>query len=1171
MRRPSILLLLLLSSFLSSLPAVSAEEKDRLVRTTEPLRPEDQIKGFKIPEGFSIQLFADETLLGGKPINMAFDARGRLWVSSTQEYPYAVPKNRWSDPQGRRAKDSKDTIRILEDTDGDGRADKVTVFADEMNIPTGVLPYKNGCIAYSIPNLWFLEDTDRDGKCDKRKILFGPLGWEKDTHGMVSSLRLGLDGWVYATHGFSNTSHFEVRPENRILTADGADHHKQAGEADRKPSVQSAKSAVKESGLSLDITSGSVFRFKPDGSRVEPWTAGQVNPFGLCWDSWGNLYSADCHSNPITQLIRGACYPSFGKPHDGIGFAPVMCTHAHGSTGLCGVIYLDEGVWGPEWDHHMFVGNCVTSRIDHDHITFTGSTPKANEAPDFLVCDDPWFRPVDLQLGPDSALYVADFYNSIIGHYEVPLDHPKRDRGRGRIWRVVREGFTGKLTECDLTKRSDGEALAAMVRHPSRVWRATAGLEFESRHVSQENMNRLMDGSVDLSDPKRGRDGGPFHLRRALEWALDEPSIELVQTLVGELSKTNPEDTHATHSIRVSLAALLRLPGGYAELKKSPLTPACRLDLMRISTAVASPEAANWLFDCLKADEVSRKESRPAIAGQKGGDDWKSPLLGDRALVTSCVTHVARHLPADRDGEIVVLVQQHLGSDLDTQLDLFSAIREGRQAAKARPTPVVMSWSAELTGRLLAALQSEPADTWRPLTPPTDAHPNPWRSATRKCADGTQRSFLDSHVAAGSEKHTGTLRSARFLLPAQLTFWIAGHRGFPTGNPHEKTFVRLVSAETGEELARAYPPRNDTAQKITWDFVSKKLGRQRTEQVVLEVVDDDNATAYAWLAAGGFEPAVATIPSDPQQRDKRLRMLAQLVRSGVDSPKAVQRLVSLKDKPSFTPDTREELAAFLADRADATLKPLVPMARDTELAPAIFDTLQAPGSSDEQLAKAFRTLPFRSQAKLATALAGSVDGANRLLKLASPAVFAEPLVSTKLKALKDASIDERVQSITATLPPQNEALNKLIGQRLKAFDTAKTDVKRGEEVFNTACFICHRIGVRGNLVGPQLDGIGARGAERLLEDILDPNRAVDPAFRLHIVKRKDGSLYAGLLRREEEEAITFADATAQETRILKADITANDESPLSLMPPGLGEALTEQQLHDLLAYLLARK
>jgi putative membrane-bound dehydrogenase-like protein len=151
------------------------------VRPTDPLTPELERAAFHLPPGFEIQLFATEPQIN-KPINMAFDARGRLWVSSNVEYPYAVPKDRF-DPATGRTRGSKDRIVILEDTDGDGRADKATTFADELNVPTGVMPYGNGCIAWSIPNLWYLEDTDGDGVCDKRTVLLGPFGWEKDTHG----------------------------------------------------------------------------------------------------------------------------------------------------------------------------------------------------------------------------------------------------------------------------------------------------------------------------------------------------------------------------------------------------------------------------------------------------------------------------------------------------------------------------------------------------------------------------------------------------------------------------------------------------------------------------------------------------------------------------------------------------------------------------------------------------------------------------------------------------------------------------------------------------------------------------------------------------------------------------------------------------------------------------
>src|SRR5829696_8183664 len=157
-----------------------------LVRPTEALSPEEERNKLKVPPGFKVQLFASEPMIN-KPINIAFDAKGRLWVTSNTEYPFPATKDRWEDAQGSRVRDSKDAIKILEDIDGDGVADKVTDFADALNVPIGVLPYKNGCIAWSIPNIWYFEDTDGDGKADKQTPVYGPFGWERDTHGNQAS------------------------------------------------------------------------------------------------------------------------------------------------------------------------------------------------------------------------------------------------------------------------------------------------------------------------------------------------------------------------------------------------------------------------------------------------------------------------------------------------------------------------------------------------------------------------------------------------------------------------------------------------------------------------------------------------------------------------------------------------------------------------------------------------------------------------------------------------------------------------------------------------------------------------------------------------------------------------------------------------------------------------
>src|SRR5687767_12828586 len=210
------------------------------------------------------------------------------------------------------------------------------------------------------------------------------------------------------------------------------------------------------------MNSGNTYRMAIDASHIEQHTFGQVNPFGLCFDTMGHMYSADCHSAPIYQLIPGAYYPSFGKPDDGLGFAPTLMQHSHNSTAIVGIVFYADNQWPAEFHDNIFVGNVMTSRINRDNIRFTGSSPSAKEMPDFLTSDDPWFRPCDLQLGPDGALYVADFYNRIIGHYEVPLTHPGRDRERGRIWRIVYRSGQRQPRPFNLTSLSVQQVIAEL-------------------------------------------------------------------------------------------------------------------------------------------------------------------------------------------------------------------------------------------------------------------------------------------------------------------------------------------------------------------------------------------------------------------------------------------------------------------------------------------------------------------------------------------------------------------------------------------------------------------------------------------------------------------------------------------------------------------------------------
>ncbi len=950
-----------------------------LVRESGPLTPEEEQQQLKVPDGFEIQLFAAEPMIN-KPINLAFDGQGRLWVTSSYEYPYGAVRERWADAEGSRVKDSRDGIFILEDTNGDGRADKKTIFADGLNIPMGVLPYGKGCIAWSIPNIWYLEDTNGDGVCDKRTVLFGPLGWEKDVHGNCSSFRLGTDGWVYGTHGFSNTSHFKVRPENLKGAQPG------------------------DPGTELMLNSGNVYRFLPDGSRVELFTAGQVNPFGLTWDRWGHLYSADCHSAPVYQLIPGAVYPSFGKPHDGLGFGPVMIRHTHDSTGICGIVYLDRGIWGPEWDDHTLIGNVVTSRVNLDRISFAGSTPTAHKETDFIISGDPWFRPVDLQMGPDGALYVADFYNKVIGHYEVPLTHPGRDKERGRIWRV---------------SKKQGAKAPAVPAGP------VAELRFAARAGKlPEAMLARVEAWLKSADPQE---------RRVAVEALRRPvGVDWLPRLLVLLENTPQEDASLQHLLKIVIREHLRLPGAVALLEQQGLQREGEAQVLLIARSVESAETARYVFGRMQQDPAGMPDPGAAL------------------------TWLARVLPQE---ELAGFVRDKFAGDARLQADLLLALVDGIQQRGELPAAAMLALGNQVAGKLLAALPDGKDPAWTNLPMPA-ATPSPWGIETRTKADGGKVSVLSSLASgqARAEQATGILRSRPFAAPARLSFQLCGHDGTPGEKASGLNRVRLVDAADGKEWRQALPPRSDVAREVVWD-----LGDLSGRPIRLEVVDGHDGDAYAWLALGGFDPP--------------------LLQTGAYGAEA-------------------DLTGRLA--------------------------------------------------KLAA-----------LLKYAAP-----PLLRDRLAVFLPAPPPAPPSMVT---PEQQAAVDQLIAARLAAFGAARPDKSRGAAVFATHCAVCHAIAGTGALTGPQLDGIGNRGAARLAEDILDPGRNVDAHFRLHVITRQDGSVLAGLERGEAGQVLMVVDAAGQEHRVPKAEIKTNEETALSLMPAAYGQSIPEADFHDLIAWLLDQR
>jgi putative heme-binding domain-containing protein len=972
----------------------------------DPLPPAGEKKAFRLPPGFEAQLVAAEPDIH-KPLNLAFDDRGRLWLTDTVEYPFPAPSSR----------KPRDTVKILEDFGPDGRARKITTWADGLNIPIGLLPLSapspQEALVYSIPNIYRLRDTTGKGLADHKELLYGTYGF-RDTHGMTSAFTWGFDGWVYACHGYSNTS-----------TVKGAD------------------------GRAVTMQSGNTYRLRPDGSRLEQFTWGQVNPFGLAFDPLGNLYSADCHSQPVYQLLRGGYYPSFGKPHDGLGFAPEMFTGYKGSTAISGIVYYAADRFPAAYQNTLFIGDVMTNEIVQFKVSWHGASPRAVPVP-FLESTDRWFRPVDIKLGPDGALYVADFYNRIIGHYEVPLDHPGRDRERGRIWRIVYKGEKGQpgtpAPRQDWTK-AGVQSLVADLAHPNLTVRtkATNQLVLHGREGVEELTTVLADRK------------GPAHQRAHALWALER---------VGALDeKTLVQAARDEEAVRVHVQRVLS--------ERPKLTPA-QQELALAGLKDASPHVQKAAADAL---------------GRHPGAENVRPLLALRHTVPAADTHLLH------------VVRMALRDQLRSAA-VYDRVEEQKPGEADRRALADVSLgvpSAASAHFLLGQV----------------------RHATPSVGDLTR---FAHHIA-----RYGSKEDARAVIGEC-------RRRERTSLLEQVALFRAIEKGTAERAAALEEEARTWAVGLTEKALASRNPKELQAGIELTALLRLTSLAEKLLA-------VALDKATPDA----VRGSALTGLLGLDARKHAASVGKVLAGADYAIAAREQAATALG-------KANQPATR-------------------EELVKVLPTAPARLQKSIAAALAGSREGAELLLaaieqgkasaRLLQERSVAVPLANSKLPGGK-----ERIAKLTAGLPTADKKVQDLIASRRAGFDKARREAGRGEKVFEKHCAACHQVNGKGARIGPQLDGVGLRGLDRLLEDVLDPNRNVDQAFRTTVLTLKKGQIVSGLLLREEGAVLVMADAQGKEVRVPAKEVEERSVSSMSPMPANFADLIPEPEFHDLMMFLL---
>ncbi|MBX7104078.1 MAG: c-type cytochrome [Gemmataceae bacterium] len=396
------------------------------------LTPEETVRRMKVPEGFRVELFAGEPMVIN-PIAFTVDERGRLWVVECYEYPSRTPPGKMP----------RDRIVILEDTDGDGRADKRTVFCegkdfpDRFDLASGIEVGHGGVFLGAAPFLWFIENkNDKPGRFEKLLSGFG----SQDTHETLNTFQWGPDGWLYGLHGIFTHSN--------------------------------VKSAADGPGVKMDAA---VWRYHPTCRKFEIVAEGTSNPWG--WDfrnSDGEMILACCVIPHLFHITPGGIYKrqagSSKNPY-AYGYLNEICDHTfHKESGWAhaGLLSLDTAVMPKEYRDSVIFGSIHGSSIKRNTLKRHGSTFIASKAPDFLVSEDKNVRPINLRWGPNGEIYLIDWHDQNPCHQ---AEAGSWDYERGRVYRIVPPGVKAakapdlaKLTNDDLKATFWDEGHLARIR-----------------------------------------------------------------------------------------------------------------------------------------------------------------------------------------------------------------------------------------------------------------------------------------------------------------------------------------------------------------------------------------------------------------------------------------------------------------------------------------------------------------------------------------------------------------------------------------------------------------------------------------------------------------------------------------------------------------------------------
>jgi putative heme-binding domain-containing protein len=967
--------------------------------------PVAELAAMQVADGYEVNLFAADPLIT-KPLQMNFDPQGRLWVSSSSVYPQIKP-----------GEVANDTVTILEDRDGDGRADAHTVFADGLLMPTAVLPGDGGVYVANSTEFLHLSDTNGDGKADSRRVVLSGFGAE-DTHHIIHTFRYGPDARLYFNQSIYIHSHVETPRGVRRLNA------------------------------------GGIWRFAPESLALDVFARGWVNTWGHAFDRWGrSLVTDGAGGEGINYGFPGAAYlTAAGTPRILKGMNP-------GSPKYCGLEIIDGRHLPDDAQGQLVTNDFRANRVCRFRLTEQGSGFTSEKLPDLIHSQRVTFRPIDVKMGPDGAIYIADWYNPIIQHGEVDFRDERRDRTHGRIWRVTAKGRPA-LPRIDFTKLSTPELLGHL-KSPESYARDMAKRVLFSRgsEAVVPELTKWL-ASLDSLDPDFER----LRLEALrLRQGLDRGSQSDVDAGLLKAVLASP-DARAR-------AAAARVVCDWADRLESPvelLAPAVddpsalvRLEGVRALATLGGRRAAELALHAVDHERDDALDYAVWLAARETKEAWLPAVLdgtfADDGRFGRVIFAVASAEASGAVPRIVALLKDGKISDADRQAALSAIAKLGNPDQLRVVFDFVTSPTtspAQATALLGDLLDSHRR---RRVVPTGDvsAIEKLVMSPDDACAARAIEATAAWQVTAATEELAGIAESGSRSLTVRNAA-IAALGGLP-GDPPRAALLKLCTA-----------PGNDDGFKAA--AIAALVPRSGT---------DAAAQAVAFLGTA---------------RDAKARTVV------------FQAFLKAKDGAATL------AAAF--DRASSTLS-----------ADAAKDGQQAVSASGRQ------------EPALTQALAAAIARAS--------AAGTQPAASPH--AMDPASLDAFVSLVRD-----------------------KADVSRGAAIYareNLKCVTCHRIGDQGGRVGPNLTAIGASSPlDYVIDSLLYPAKNVKEGYNTVVVQTADGQVLTGIQVTRSDAELVLRDATGKEMKIPTADID-EESAGTSLMPAGLIDGLSREELADLVRYL----